>query len=372
MANLKDLRPFKVFGPGVFIREQMELREWNQADLAEVLSMTPKHINALLNNKLRLTTEMAQRLGGAFGQSPNYWLAIDAGYQLFKSKKQTVANVAQKKSYIYEYVPVLEMIRLGWLIKISEVDALEKQLCDFFRKVKLDFSVMDKEPLPCFRKSDAHSKFSAYAAQCWYQMAKNISEKIDVPQFNRKKLENLLECISAYTSETARLATFLFDLNAVGVKFFVLKHLQKTYLDGAAFLYGKNPVIVYTSRYDRLDNFWFTLAHEIAHVLMHISTEKDCFFDDITKDGTDKKEMEANDKARGVLQQNEILHYFSGSGNYIRNDFVITCSKELKIHPSIIAGTLSFHKKTPYSRIHLNSPKVVPLIPDKFKPTFLS
>jgi HTH-type transcriptional regulator/antitoxin HigA len=102
MPNISELKPFKVFGPGTFISEQMEIREWTQADLAEVLSMTAKHINALLNNKLRITTDMAQRLSGAFGQSANYWLNIDAGYQLHKSANQTTEDIANKKATIYE------------------------------------------------------------------------------------------------------------------------------------------------------------------------------------------------------------------------------------------------------------------------------
>jgi HTH-type transcriptional regulator/antitoxin HigA len=50
-------------------------------------------------------------------------------------------------------------------------------------------------------------------------------------------------------------------LNNAGVVFFVLPHLQKTYLDGAAFFVDHTPVIVYTGRYKRIDIFWFTVAH---------------------------------------------------------------------------------------------------------------
>ena len=40
-----------------------------------------------------------------------------------------------------------------------------------------------------------------------------------------------------------------------------------------------------TLRYDRLDNFWFTLMHELAHIGRHEHTEENEFFDDMTLRG---------------------------------------------------------------------------------------
>ena len=62
--------------------------------------------------------------------------------------------------------------------------------------------------------------------------------------------------------------------------------------DGACFFQEDNPVIVYTGRYDRVDNFWFTLAHEIAHVLLHLDKKKcNAFLDDTVDrvDGDERK-----------------------------------------------------------------------------------
>ena len=63
-------------------------------------------------------------------------------------------------------------------------------------------------------------------------------------------------------------------MNQAGVKFLYQKHLIKTYLDGACFFDENKPVIIYTARYDRTDHFWFTLAHEIAHILIHFEKVK--------------------------------------------------------------------------------------------------
>jgi HTH-type transcriptional regulator/antitoxin HigA len=58
-------------------------------------------------------------------------------------------------------------------------------------------------------------------------------------------------------------------LKKTGVIFLIIPNLEKTYTDGSACWVNKNPVIALTGRYKRNDNFWFTLAHEIGHDLLH-------------------------------------------------------------------------------------------------------
>ena len=79
-----------------------------------------------------------------------------------------------------------------------------------------------------------------------------------------------------------------------------------------------NPVIVYTGRYKRLDNFWFTLAHEIAHVLLHLKGDL-CFIDDESH-SNDAAEKEANELAQAKLKHNEITDYFRNHTGYSRDE----------------------------------------------------
>src|SRR5439155_4326808 len=72
-------------------------------------------------------------------------------------------------------------------------------------------------------------------------------------------------------------------LKDAGITLVVEPHLSRTYLDGAAFLISKPRAIIgLTLRYDRLDNFWFVLLHEIAHLLLHARVSAvQQFFDDL-------------------------------------------------------------------------------------------
>ena len=88
MAHINELRAAKNFGPGYFIREQMEVRGWVQQELAEILGISPKHLNSILLDKQPLTTDLARLLSKAFGTSPQYWLNIDNNYRLWLEQDQ--------------------------------------------------------------------------------------------------------------------------------------------------------------------------------------------------------------------------------------------------------------------------------------------
>ena len=69
-----------------------------------------------------------------------------------------------------------------------------------------------------------------------------------------------------------------------------VRHLPRTYLDGAALKRGDgNPVVAVTLRYDRIDHFWFCLFHELAHVAMHLNGDAQPFFDDLSLEAMDQK-----------------------------------------------------------------------------------
>ena len=88
-----------------------------------------------------------------------------------------------------------------------------------------------------------------------------------------------------------------------GIALVVEKHLKNTYLDGAVLrLDDGRPVIGLTLRYDRIDNFWFTLMHELAHVSLHLgASEEKAFFDDLELKGSSRMEMEADQMATNAL-----------------------------------------------------------------------
>lgn len=75
-------KPFLNIGPGEFIKEELEVRNWRQEDLAEILGISLKSVNKLIMNKQSVTIETALLLSKAFGQSPQHWMNLDTNYRL--------------------------------------------------------------------------------------------------------------------------------------------------------------------------------------------------------------------------------------------------------------------------------------------------
>ena len=130
-----------------------------------------------------------------------------------------------------------------------------------------------------------------------------------------------------------------------GIYFIVEPHLSKTYLDGAAIRHPNgSPIVALTARYDRLDNFWFVLFHELAHIHLHFSKkEHKDFFDDVDIREMDKIEEEADKFALETLLPEQFwencLSRFSLDVDTIRVE-----ANQFRVHSSIIAGRIRYEQ----------------------------
>jgi HTH-type transcriptional regulator/antitoxin HigA len=143
-------------------------------------------------------------------------------------------------------------------------------------------------------------------------------------------------------------------LKDYGIILVIEPHFSKTYLDGAAILINKdNPVIGLTLRYDRLDNFWFTLMHELAHISRHYDSGFSFFYDEIEGIKTidiDEKEREADALAEEALLPR--AKWEVSPARLIPSSMAAnSLARELGVHVAIIAGQIR-HKGNKY--IYLN------------------
>jgi HTH-type transcriptional regulator/antitoxin HigA len=360
-------KPFMLVGPGDTILAELEAHGWTQQDLAEIIGMSPKTVNQLINHKQPITFETAQRLSMAFGQSVHFWINQETIYRLHMEEQKDIS--VETRANIYKSMPIREMINKGWLKSFQKIEGLVQQVKKFWDIDTLDFSFLDdKARLPNFRKSEAFEQYNIYFALNWAQMAKKCARKYDVEQpYSKSDLQKLAEDLSEYTIREDGVRQFLNALNAAGVKFFVLSHLQKTYIDGASFFGGDIPVIVYTRRYDRIDNFWFTIAHEIAHVLLHLKEKDDLFIDSQDKDTSDiKVEQEANELAANMVKAHDILEYFRRMKKYISKDRVTQCAQALNVSEALIVGVLQHHGQLSRKNLNRFKTKVSNQIPEQY------
>ncbi|TSD83637.1 ImmA/IrrE family metallo-endopeptidase [Mycobacterium sp. KBS0706] len=129
-------------------------------------------------------------------------------------------------------------------------------------------------------------------------------------------------------------------LQRIGVILIILEHLPGTFLDGAAMRRGDGvPVIALTLRHDRLDNFWFTLLHEFAHVVCHLSPERQVILDDLDVASSESIEAEADTFARNALIPPALWKRIDKDSS---TEKVLEAAEKAGVHPAIAAGRWRF------------------------------
>ncbi len=183
----------------------------------------------------------------------------------------------------------------------------------------------------------------------WVARARELAEKTKSDRgtwrpdtLNEQFLANIAKL--SWVESGPRLAKEF--LTEKGIALVVLPALPRTKLDGAA-MRGEDgaPIIGLTVRHDRLDNFWFTLLHELAHAWKHITEENIAITDEDVQDeqDDDAKEAEANNLAREVfIPRSE----WKRSEAFLRPSFenVIALADKLHISPAVVAGRLRREK----------------------------
>ena len=205
-------------------------------------------------------------------------------------------------------------------------------------------------PQVALRKNDwmrLNAKLDNYALLGWsLQVLHEASEHPPVGRFKSEALTDkfLQTLVSLSVTEDGPRQAREY-LGKAGIALLALPHLAHTYLDGAVFLTeGNRPVIAMTLRYDRLDNFWFVLLHELGHLkLGHLSGERTWIADDLDLGSSDSSQEQEADRfaatallppdfdldTRVRLPTNDVIAYASDHG----------------VHPAIVAGRIQHAKK---------------------------
>lgn len=127
-------------------------------------------------------------------------------------------------------------------------------------------------------------------------------------------------------------------LAGLGIALVIEPQLPGCRLDGAALrLQDGRPVLAMTIRYDRLDNFWFTLMHELAHVWRHLSQGLNACYDNLDAADEDPMEQEADQIAADALGPIEELrgsHVLDAPSAFLVGDL----AHKLGVHPAAVAG----------------------------------
>lgn len=339
LVEMYEERHFPISWPDPIeaIKFRMEQLGLGQKDLVAFIGSKSK-VSEVLNGKRPLTLAMMRGLHKGLG-IPAEVLLKEPGGQF----PATLPNIEWSR------FPLLEMAKRGW---VTPVNGMRERAEEVMRPFVEAAGGLDAVTAPLFRQGIAgrlNAKADTYAVAAWCMRGSALALKrpLETP-FRKEKLTlSVLKDIArlSYFKDGPLLAREY--LAKQGVFLIVVPHLTKTYLDGSAMLLPDgNALIALTLRYDRLDNFWFTLLHELAHLVRHLSEECWLIVDDLdlrsdNKVGQDDTENEADDIASAALIPKRYWPVLD-AGKVPKAADVLSLAAKLKIHPAPIAGRIRF------------------------------
>ncbi len=187
------------------------------------------------------------------------------------------------------------------------------------------------------RTDRTNAKTDLGALEAWCAAVLLIAEQKALPRSAKRdwspEAARRLAQLSRKRNGLARVEA---ELAKLGVVLVVLDHLPGTFLDGAAMCRGDGtPVIALTLRHDRLDNFWFTLLHEFAHVSCHLAGDTTIIVDDLEVNSTEGIEAEADAFAREALIP---LKTWQAVSDDLGPEELAAIAANAGVHPAIVAG----------------------------------
>ncbi|MFB2730081.1 transcriptional regulator [Shewanella mangrovisoli] len=310
------------------IEHRMEQQGLTRKDLIQYLG-SQSRVSEVMNRKAPLSLSMIRNLYEGLGIS----------YEVLMQDQKLEPD---QRKVDYEDYPITAMFKKGFFPKSikSASDAkskAEELIREMFEVVRLTPFAMTGAPHLRSAVNTTNKRMDNLALQAW--QAKVLHQTLDhkLPKFQLDSIDLsfLRETLKLSRLENGPLLAKE-ELANNGIHLVFQEHLPKTYLDGAA-MWGVdgNPVIGMTIRYDRLDNFWFVLMHELAHVSLHLKDSKETYFDDIDGD-KDNKEDEADDMALDALVEKSEWEKYCAL--LTTPESVVNLAKKLMVSPAIIAG----------------------------------
>jgi HTH-type transcriptional regulator/antitoxin HigA len=254
----------------------------------------------------------------------------------------------------WQRFPLREMVRRGWIrADLDDArDRAEELLRAFFRPLG--------EPrvlAPMYRRTRhvrSARTMDPYALTAWVA---RLCLRARETRLTARFQEGSITCALmrevttlSWSEQGPRLAREFLAAN--GITLLVEPHLPRTHLDGAALLLETHrPVVGLTLRHDRVDNFWFCLLHELAHLQLHLAEgpgrrEVEQFIDDLDSGAADDPREQEADRAAGEALVPSDDWKASPASRLRTPEAARSLAAMLRIHPAIVAGKVRHESRS--------------------------
>lgn len=333
--------------PAQMIDAQLSERGWTQRTLAKVLGISERTVSQHMNGKTKIGTELALQLREVLGIDANELLRLQASFELKKAELEFRPDPAlNTRAMVFGGVPVGDMIARGWLKGVDGLwdSHLNEALCRFFGVSNID----QIEVLPHAAKKTDVMGDATPAQMAWLYRVKQIAEQTLVGKYSAIAVSNAAKELKPLlnSAEGARKVPRI--LAQAGIRYAIVESLPHTKIDGVClWLNDKSPVIGMSLRFDRIDNFWFVLRHELEHVIQKhgqsavmLDVELEGERAGIGPDIPEEERIANEAAAEFCVPQKQLSHFIRVKSPFFAERDIRGFAATYKIHPGLVAGQL--------------------------------
>ena len=338
--------------PGETLREYIEKLGLSQSDLAERTLRPKKTINEIIQGKAALTPETALQLERVLRVPASFWLNLERQYRALQAREVESEQLAAHLAWL-EKIPVVELIKRGWVRPTSDRVELLRHVLAFFGiahpSAWEDVWKETRRATVLRQGKSEHVDFGIISI--WLRQGEMLGRDRECRPYDALEFRQALDYVRTLTHLPAE--RFCSEIEkrcaAAGVAVVFVPEFPRLRIFGAArWLSSDKALIQLSLHYKREDQLLFSFFHEAGHVILH--GRRDIFVDFADR-SDDRQELEANRFAAEYLIPESELARFVNRGNYSESS-VLQFARRVSVAPGIVVGRLQHDEKIAFSSLN--------------------
>lgn len=346
MSNYIEYNDRIAFHPGYYLKEIVDGSGLTQEDFAKRLGTTPKNLSILIRGEQRLSVEMAFKLSRMLGTTIGYWLGLQQVYDEKAAEFLSAEGLKRERE-------IFKLIDYQYFRKNFDLPDLPRKVDEQIKHVREFLSVSS---LTILEERSLAVNFRSYTedltrsnivnANAMVQIAINLAIKNETPKYNKKRFE---KAVSFALTQTKNHGTFLSLIKEAfrkaGVVLVVLPNLKNSGINGATKKINGKMMLMVNDRRHYADTFWFTLFHEIGHIMNG----------DLGITFNNEAEDDADLYAQRALIPQEKYEEFISRHKHFGEDAIVSFANSIDQDPGIILGRLMKDNRVGYAETCLSN-----------------
>lgn len=268
MSNIVQYKNRMAFHPGYYIKEIIDDSGLTQEDFAKKLNTTPKNISILIHGDQSLSLDIAGKLSRMLGTSVEYWLNLQKTYDTFVAEMQYDLEMEKEKE-IFKYLDYKYFTKYFDLPTLpKQTEAQIKTLREFLKIASLSVLANKNLSVNFSSKNQANEIASIVCTNAILQLGINKTIENSSAKYNKEKFKKVVEEVKEKSSgKGTELSAIEEAFNSAGVVLLALPGMPGAKIKGATKKIGSNIMLLINGQKRNREEFWFTVFHEVGHIL---------------------------------------------------------------------------------------------------------